>query len=292
MSQSSKQAMIFLASRLMPERIYLKLYYRLVFGKPLNLKDPRTYNEKLQWLKLNDHNPLYTQLVDKYLVRRYVSNRVGDRYLIPLHGVWDSFEEIDWENLPDRFVLKTTHDSGTVIVCRDKGRFEIEPARRVINASLARNYYYLTKEWPYKNVKPRIIAEQYMDDGSGTGLRDYKFFCFNGEPKFLFVASDRGVHQTKFDFFDMQFQRLNIAQHYPNSEKKIDRPDSFNEMISIAKALSRGLVHVRVDLYEIGGHPYFGELTFYHFSGLAPFNPPEADERIGDMLDLESLKRS
>lgn len=292
MSRPKKQTIISLASRLMPEQLYLKLYYRLVFGKPLNLKDPKTYNEKLQWLKLNDHNPLYTQLVDKYSVRQYVSDRAGDQYLIPLLGVWDSFDDIDWEKLPNQFVLKTTHDSGTVIVCRDKGDFEVASARRGINASLARNYYYLTKEWPYRNVKPRIIAEQYMDDGSGTGLRDYKFFCFNGEPEFLFVASDRGIHQTKFDFFDMQFQRLNIAQHYPNSEMEIVRPESFDEMVSVAKALSRGLVHVRVDLYEVGGHPYFGELTFYHFSGLAPFNPPEADERIGNMLDLEGLKHS
>lgn len=291
MDQSNKQALISMASRLMPEKLYLKLYYRMVFKRALDLKDPKTYNEKLQWLKINDRNPLYTQLVDKYLVREYVSDRVGDQYLIPLLGVWDSFEEIDWEELPDQFVLKTTHDSGTVIVCRDKRDFDILAARNTINASLRRNYYYLTKEWPYKDVSPRIIAEQYMDDGSGTGLKDYKFFCFSGEPKFLFVASDRGIHQTKFDFFDMKFRRLNIAQHYPNSGMEIARPESYDEMVSIAKALSQGLVHVRVDLYEIGGRPYFGELTFYHFSGLAPFDPPEADMRIGAMLNLEDLRR-
>lgn len=286
MKQSVKQTAISLSARLMPKKLYLRLYYKHVFKQKLNLNNPKTYNEKLQWLKLYDHNPLYTKLVDKFAVREYVSNLVGEKYLIPLLGVWDSFEKIDWEQLPNQFVLKTTHDSGTVIICRDKSSFNVNSAKKIINSSLRRNYYYLTKEWPYKNVKPQVIAEKYMCNDEETGLKDYKFFCFNGDPKFLYVASDRDVNQTKFNFFDMDFQDLNISQHYPRSEKKITRPSSFKEMIEISRKLSSGLVHVRVDLYEVAGRHYFGELTFYHFSGLAPFDPPEIDAIIGDMLSL------
>lgn len=291
MKRSLKKNIVKWASYLLPEELYLKVYYKRIFKRDLNLNNPETYNEKLQWLKLHDHNPLYTKLVDKYAVREYVSDHVGEKYLIPLFGVWDTFEEIQWEKLPNQFVLKTTHDSGTVIVCHDKSNFNVKAAEKIIKSSLRRNYYLLTKEWPYRDVKPRIIAEKYMHNKSESGLKDYKFFCFNGDPKFCFVASDRDINQTKFDFFDMKFNSLNISQHYPRSAKKIICPSSFNEMIEISKKLSKGLIHVRVDLYEVDRRPYFGELTFYHFSGLAPFDPPEVDKTIGDMLILDELKQ-
>lgn len=268
------------------DKRFLEWQYRRKMGRHLNLNNPKTYNEKLQWLKLNDRNPLYTKLVDKYSVREYVSKKLGEKYLIPLYGVWDSVEQIEWNRLPDQFVLKTTHDSGGVVICNDKSTFDYRSAQKKLKRHLSQNYYYPGREWPYKDVKPRIIAEKYMVDQSGNELKDYKFFCFNGEPKLMFIASNRSI-EPKFDFFDLNFNRLPIKQKYKNSKtKKIEKPDNFQEMIEVSAVLSKDLPHVRVDFYNINGQIYFGEMTFYHFSGFEKFNPEKYDEILGDWITL------
>jgi len=195
-------------------------------------------------------------------------------------------EDINFNELPNQFVLKCTHDSGGLVVCKDKSKLDLKKAKEKIEKSLANNYYLWTREWSYKGVKPRIIAEKYMEDQETGELRDYKFFCFNGEPKLMFVATERGVKNTKFDFYDMQFNHMNIAQHYPNSVSAIKKPEHFEKMIELAKKLSEGFPHVRVDFYEANGRVYFGEMTFYHFGAIVPFETKEWDKKIGDWLVL------
>ena len=279
----------------MSDEKYLKRMFRVLFGYELDLDNPKTYNEKIQWLKLNDRNPLYTKLVDKYLVREYVSRVVGNDYLIPLFGVWNSAKEIDFDSLPEKFVLKCNHDCGGLYICKDKtalSKKDISNIRKRMNKCQKKNYYHLNREWPYKNVQKKIIAEDYLVDESGYELKDYKFFCFNGEVKALYVASDRGSkgEETKFDFFDTNFNHLPIINGHPNSKKEIKKPKNFETMIEISKKLSAGFPHVRVDLYNVDGKIFFGELTFYHWSGFVPFEPQEWDQTFGDYIDLDLVK--
>jgi len=270
-----------------PDEPYLKLIFHCKMGYWPDLKNPKTFNEKLQWLKLHDHNPLYTQLVDKYEVRKYVEKTIGKEHLVELLGVWNNFDEIDFNKLPNQFVLKCTHDSGGLVICKDKLKLNIEAARRKINHCLKKNYYWGFREWPYKNIKPRIIAEKYMVDESKYELKDYKIFCFNGKAKYLFIATDRGNHQTKFDFFDTQFKHLSIRQHYLNNKKiKFQRPDNFDEMLAYAEKLTQGMIHCRADFYNVNGQIYVGELTFSHFSGLEAFDPSDWDLEIGKSVNL------
>lgn len=254
----------------------------------LNLKDPKTFNEKLQWLKVYDHNPLYPTIVDKHEVKAYIEEKIGKEYVIPTLKVYDTPDEIDWDELPQRFVLKCTHDSGGVVVCHDKNSFDKELAMKRLWRHHKRNYYNHSREWPYKMIRPRVIAEQYMEDRKGDGeLKDYKFFCFDGEPKMLFVASDRQKkEETKFDFFDMDFNHLDITNGHPNAVNPIEKPATFDKMKEIAAKLSEGFPHVRVDLYDIEGKIYFGELTLYHYSGMVPFHPHVWDERMGSWMKL------
>lgn len=271
------------------DRLYIQLDYFSGMKCFPDLKHPKTYNEKLQWLKLNDKHEEYTRLVDKYEVKKYVSGILGEDVIIPTLGVWDRFEEIDFEKLPQQFVLKTTHDSGGVVVVKDKKQLDLKAAKKKLEKSLKHNYYYEHREYPYKNVKPRIIAEKFMVDESGTELKDYKFFCFDGEVKFLFVATDRPL-DTRFDFFDAQFNHLPFKQGHPLAKKEIKKPDNFEEMKRIASILSKDIPHVRVDLYNINGLIYFGELTFFHFAANVPFEPAEWDEKIGSWLKLSCDK--
>lgn len=259
---------------------------------PLNLDNPRTYNEKLQWLKLYDRRPEYTQMVDKIGAKEFAAKRIGEQYIIPTIGVWDRPEDIPWDELPNQFVLKLTHDSGSVIICKDKEKLDIKEAIAKLSKGLKHNFYKESREWPYKNVKPRIIAEKYMVDESGYELKDYKFFCFDGEPKMLFVATDRDNpnEDTKFDFFDMDFNLLPFTNGHEHAKIAPKKPTGFSEMISLARKLSAGFPHVRVDLYDINGQIYFGEMTFYHWSGLVPFKPQEWDDKIGEWLELPNKK--
>lgn len=239
----------------------------------------------MQWLKLHAKHTEYTNLVDKYEVKNYVKKVLGEDYIIPTLGVWENFDDIDFDKLPNQFVLKTTHDSGGVIVCKDKKFLNITAAKKKIEKSLRHNYYYEHREYPYRNVKPRIIAEKFMVDESGTELKDYKFFCFDGKCKMLFVATDR-PYDTRFNFYDTEFNQLPFKQGHPLSTKEIKKPIGFEQMKDIAEKLSKGFPHLRVDLYDINGHIYFGELTFFHFSGNVPFEPNEWDYKIGKWLNL------
>jgi len=274
----------------MPDKKFLETKFKIQMGKKLNLDNPKTFNEKLQWLKLYDRNPLYTTLVDKYAVRQYIKDTIGEEYLIPLvGGPWKTFDEIDFDALPDQFVLKCTHDSGGLVICRDKSKLDKEKARRKIEKCLKTNYYYGNREWPYKNVPPQIIAEKYMTDTLTAELRDYKFFCFDGMVKALFIATERAneTEETKFDFFDENFQHLPFTNGHPNAAKLPEKPKRFELMKELAAKLSKGIPHVRVDFYEVDEKVYFGELTFFHWSGLVPFNPPEWDQKVGDWITLQ-----
>lgn len=275
-------------AQLLPDKIYLQIYYRGIFGRKLNLKDPKTFNEKIQWLKLYDRNPTYSKMVDKYEAKNYVENKIGKEYIIPTLGVWEEFDKINFSELPNQFVLKTTHDSGGVVIVKDKDKMNLVKTKKIIEDSLNNNYYLQGREWPYKNVKHRIIAEKYMVDESGYELKDYKFFCFNGIAKVMFIASDRQNtnEETKFDFFDMEFNHLPFTNGHPNSNKIIIKPKSFEKMKKLAEILSEGIPQVRIDFYDINGNIYFGEMTFSHWSGFVPFIPDEWDYRLGSMINL------
>lgn len=267
---------------------YLRKRYKVSFGKELDLDNPTTFNEKIQWLKLNDKKPIYTDMVDKYEAKKYVAERIGEEYIIPTLGVWDRFDDIDFDKLPDQFVLKCTHDSGGLVIVRDKSKLDKKKARKRIEKCLNTNYFYHGREWAYKAIKPRIIAEVFMEDQETAELRDYKFFAFNGEAKALFVASERQKAGTevKFDFFDMEYNHLPIRNGHPNAEQVPQKPKCFEEMRELAGKLSEGIPQLRVDFYEVNGKVYFGELTFAHFSGMVPFEPEEWDKTFGDWIDL------
>ena len=275
----------------LPDVLYLRIKFYLNMGYFLSLNNPKTYSEKIQWLKLYNRRPEYTSLVDKLEVKKYVTNTIGDQYVIPTLGVWDKPEDIDWEILPSQFVLKTTHGGGSmgVIICDDKNSFNIKEAIRKLNISLNQDIYKYCREFPYKNVVRRIIAEEYVNpDSSINDLPDYKFFCFNGKVKALFVGTERQKkgEEVKFDFFDADYNHLPFRQGHENAAHTPQKPKNFELMKEIAARLSAGIPHVRVDLYDVGDKVLFGELTFYHFSGMMPFQPPKWDILFGEMLTL------
>lgn len=269
---------------LYPDKLYLKLKYRLIMGEKLDLINPKTYNEKLQWLKLYDRNPLYSQLVDKYEVRKYIKEKIGEEYLIPLIGVYNSFEEIDFTQLPSKFVLKCTHDSGSVVVCSNKESLNINKIQLDINKALKRNFYYYGREWPYKNVIPRVVCEEMLD----SQIIDYKIFCFNGKPKFLYVGQGLvSDHSLKIDFYDLNWNIMNFKRtDYDNFDKKLNKPVRFDEMLKIAETLSENIPFVRIDLYEVDDKIYFSEFTFTPAGGYLPFDPIIYDREVGDLLIL------
>lgn len=279
-------------SKLIPDKMYLRLKFKASMGKSLDLDNPRTYNEKLQWLKLYDRRPEYTQMVDKYEAKKYVAERIGEEYIIPTMGVWESVEEIDFDSLPNQFVLKCTHDSGGLVICRDKAQLNIKDTKKKLNKALKNNFYFLGREWPYKNVQPKILAETYMEDASTGELRDYKFFCFDGVAKALFIATDRqkASEEVKFDFYNMNFEHLDFRQGHPNSSIEIKKPETFNQMRKLAEELSKGIPQLRVDFYEVNGKLYFGELTFFHHNGFTPFDPEEWDTTFGSWIQLPHQK--
>lgn len=274
-------------SPLLSDGIYLRLKYPLMTGKLLHLRTPVTYNEKLQWLKVNYRDPLMVTLVDKAAVKDFVAGKIGSEYLIPTLGLWDKASDIDFDALPERFVLKCTHDSGSAVICRDRESFDREKARKSLAAALNKDFYLESREWPYHQVPRRIIAEPYIA-GLESSARDYKFFCFNGKPELMFVASDRYTEgeETKFDFFDMDFRPLGIVNGHPNSAVLPPKPENFEQMKKLAAVLSEGMPQVRIDFYEIDGQVLFGEYTFFHFGGLVPFVPDEWDRRMGELFVL------
>lgn len=264
---------------------FLERIFEAKTGYKLNINNPETFNEKLQWLKLYDRNPEYTRMVDKYEVKQFVEERIGNEYVIPTLDVWNSFDEIDFDKLPDQFVLKCTHDSGSIVIVEDKENFNQEEAKRTLSAALQVNYFWIGREWPYKNVNRRIIAEEYMAEQSQ--MIDYKFLCFDGIPRILFTCTERvGSDGLKVTFFDLDWNQLDFERHYSSSKKKIKRPYNLELMIKLSEKLSVGIPFVRVDFYEIKGQVYFGEMTFFPGSGYEEFSPDIWDKKLGDWITL------
>ena len=234
-----------------------------------------------------DRNPLYTQLVDKFLVKEYVANKIGESHVIKVLDSWNNVDDIKWDSLPNKFVIKCSHDCGGMIICKDKSKLNVELAKKNLRKAFNSNYYYDSREWPYKNVQKRIFCEEYKED-SFNELRDYKFFCFNGEVKAMFIASNRqlGNDELRFDFFDSDFQHLPFTQGHINADVIPDKPKCFEQMKEFASILSKDIPHVRVDFYEVDGHVYYGEMTFFHFSGMVPFSSKLWDYKLGEYIQL------
>ena len=271
----------------LPKKIAIKTCFRHFVGYSLDLDNPRSFNEKLQWLKLNDIHPEYSIMVDKVEAKKYVAKRIGQQYIIPTIDVYDSVEDINWNSLPQKFVIKTNHGCGGMTICKDKENLDIAHTKKILNKALQKDYSRYNNEYPYKHVKRRIIVENYMEDETGE-LRDFKFFCFDGKPFCMFLATDRGKknEETKFDFFDMEWNHLPFTNGHPNSGKVIEKPRNFEKMKELASILSKGFPHLRVDFYNINGNIYFGELTFFHWSGIVPFDPIDWDYKLGELIKL------
>lgn len=286
----TKKAEYFL--RFIPDKMYLQIYYFLKFKKFINFKNPKTFNEKLQWLKLNNYTPELATMVDKYDAKGYVAERIGQEYIIPTLGVWDNFDDIDFDKLPDQFVLKCTHDSGGLVICTDKSKLDKKAAKEQINQCLKTDYFYIAREYPYKYVKPRIIAEKYMIDEEVADLRDYKFFCFNGQVDCVMVCMERSSGEAKFYFFDREWNllRYNIRGKNAPENFTISKPSNMEEMFDIAEKLSEGLPFARIDLYSVAGKTYFGEITLYPNGGLDSNLLLETDLHWGKMLDISKIK--
>ena len=274
-------------SPFLSDRLYLKLLFKHRVGYSLNLNNPRSFNEKLQWLKLNDIHSEYTQMVDKVDAKKYVASIIGDKYIIPTLGVWNSVEEIDWDILPNQFVIKVSSDSGGIVVCKNKAKLDIESAKRKLKKGWGKNYYLYNKEYPYKDVKPRIIAEKYMEDTVTKELRDYKFFCFNGEPRILKVDYNRFI-EHRANYYDVNKNLLLFGEEIcpPDYNKKIEFPDNLDDMVQIARKIAQSIPFVRVDLYSVDNQIYFGEITFFPASGAGKFTSLDWDYKLGDMIQL------
>ena len=270
--------------RFIPDRIMLKLEYRIKMGKSLNLKNPRTFNEKLQWLKLHNRKEIHTTMVDKIAVKEYLKGILGESYLTKTYGVWDSFDKIDFENLPNQFVLKCNHDSGSIIICKNKASLDMQNARDILTRGLTNNAYYYGREWPYKNVQPRIFAEEFIEDPSNEFLPVYKIFCFNGEPKLIqTIQNDKQPNET-VDYFDIDWNILDIRQDFPNSTCPFSRPDKLDEMLEISRKLSVDESFIRIDFYSVNGKIFFSEFTFFTDSGFGKFYPEKWDTILGSWL--------
>lgn len=275
-------------SRLIPDKQYVSLIYWLSIGRKLNLRCPRSYNEKMQWIKLYDRRNEYIKYVDKLAVRDFISSKIGEEHLIPILGHWTDFELIDFKSFPEQFVLKCNHDSGSVVICRNKKNFDVQYAKNKLTRALSRNMYYFGREWPYKEVKPCIIAEKYLTDNDNSEcLTDYKIYCFNGQPRLIMMASDRFT-EKKFDYLDVEFNWLDLEWGAPRSLKKPQKPECFDEMIRLARKISEGLPEVRVDFYASNGNVYFGEMTFFDGSGFEEIIPYDWDLKIGSWIHLRS----
>ncbi len=281
-------------SRFIPDRRYLEIIYRGYMGHRLDLENPRYFNEKIQWMKLYDRDPKYARLIDKYEVKKYVADTVGEEYVIPTLGVYDRFEDIDFEALPNSFVIKCTHDSGSTVVVKDKALMDTEAVRKKIKKCLRRNIYYIYREFYYKSIKPRIIIEEYKENVSsdtanenlGGQLLDYKIFTFDGEPAFVEFDFNRFVSHKR-NLYDLDWNLMDKAIGFPTDHSvKVQKPEKLDEMLEISRKLSKGLYFVRVDLYCISGQIYFGELTFLPDAGLPDFRPDSFGLEVGSMMHL------
>ena len=268
-----------------PSRFYLKHMYKTFVGRTLNLKSPKRFNEKLQWLKINDRKDIYTDMVDKYTAKKIAAEKIGSKYIIPTLGVWENFRSIDFKSLPSQFVIKCTHDSGGVVICKDFNTFNKGEANRIISNAMKKNFYSYTREWPYKNIKPRIIVEKFLDCGE-TDLIDYKVMCFEGKPRLIQVHQGRSTKHTQ-DLFNTEWNVVDATQvGYPKSDKLMSKPVFLDEMLSLSQKLAEGIHHIRIDWYYVNGQLYFGEFTFFDGSGLSDFIPDEYNDLLGSWIAI------
>lgn len=276
----------------MPDWMYLKIRFWIKTGYKLRLKEPVTFNEKMQWLKINYHNPEYTQMVDKYNAKKYLASVIGDEYIIPdVGGPWEKFDEIDFSKLPDRFVLKCTHDSGGTAICKDKSKFELDYVKQKFEKTLKHNYYWQGREWPYKGVKPQIIAEQLLGSEEYAPT-DYKLMCFNGKVKCSFTVTNRFSDGDIFvNFYDTEWNPMPFERHYHRNPQEIEKPKTYDLMVKLAEKLAKGIPFVRVDFFEVNGKIYIGELTFFPGGGMEEFEPFEWDEKLGSWLILPEKRK-
>lgn len=274
--------------RFLSDEKFLKIMYYCKFNKKLDLDNPKTFNEKMQWLKLHNRKPEYTKMVDKYEAKQYAGSLLGTDIIIPTLAIWDSCEEIDIAVLPEQFVMKCTHDSHTVFICRDKNNFDLKGAIRKIKKAMKRNYYWVGREYPYKDVKPRIIVEKYLENNTTDNLLDYKFYMFGGKLKIINVT-ERYNHQAAIDYYDSNFCHIDLSWSYPCSGKKRNKPNTFKKMIDIAEKISIGIPFIRVDMYEVDNKVFLGELTFFDGNGFDGIEPHSWDLQLGDWIDLKSI---
>ncbi len=273
--------------RWLPDRAYIQLYYFAKFHKFCDLKHPKLYNEKIQWLKLNTRNPELPALVDKYEVKDIIRKRLGEEYVVKCYGVWDRFEDIDFDGLPERFVLKCTHDSGGIVVCTDKASLDMEAARKKLSYCLSQNYFYVSREHHYKDVKPRILAEEYLENGS-EGLHDYKLFCFNGEPLYInYVSGRMDENATEEAFYDTDWNVQPFLLHHPMVSQPVPKPACLGQLVAFSRELAKGTVISRIDFYVLqDGRIKFGEVTPYPLGGMEVFKPYEWNRKMGDLVKL------
>lgn len=264
---------------------YIRLKYRLRFRKEINLVNPKGFNEKLNWMKLNYRNPLFTMMADKYWVKQYVADKIGSEFVVPCYGCWKSVDDIDFESLPESFFLKSTHDSGGgILVDKAKG-IDMKRIRERFNQRTLqkKNWYWFLREFPYKNIEPRIIAEKYLDEGTGHELHDYKFYCFNGEPAFMYVTNK--ADRIFENYYDLDFNPVDISHGFERHFPEFTKPKNFEKMIELARTLSSGMPFIRIDFFNVNDKLYFGEFTFYDWAGMKPLNEPW-EERLGNLIKL------
>ncbi|SDW69880.1 TupA-like ATPgrasp [Kandleria vitulina] len=277
-------------SRLLPDAFYLKCKYYMYFGKRLDLRQPKTFNQKMQWLKLNNRKPVFTKMADKIDAKEYVGQAIGYEYVVPMIAEWKKFEEIDFETLPNQFVLKTTHGCGGMVICKDKKTLDYSKARDILVKSAKGNYFYNGREWPYKNIVPRIFAEEFMQNKEDEVLNVFKIFNFSGKPFLIQVIQDDKTDHETIDYFDTNWKKLDLYQTFPNSKNSVEKPETLDLMLSLAEKLSAGFPFLRTDFYEVNGKVFFSEFTFYSDDGFAPFHPSSWDEKLGEKIDLSLVK--
>lgn len=282
--------LLYRVGRNLSDKTYLKCLFPLKMGYKLDLNNPKTFAEKCQWLKLYDHNPIYSKMVDKYDAKQLVADKIGVEHVIPTYGIWDNVEDIDWDMLPEKFVIKPTHIGGGVgvVVCKNKEELDIEEIKHKLSLAFGKKLYPRFREWQYKDVRPRIIAEELLEDTTCPYLRDYKFYCFNGEAKLFYITSNKGISETRQDFFDIKGGHLDLEDiHYPNNKIETPKlPNRLAEMVELSEKLSSGIPLVRIDLYEVNDKVYFGEWTFFEGAGFAEFRPKQWNKIMGDWICL------
>lgn len=288
--KNSLRRLFFRYGHKLDDKTYLRILFYLKFGRSLDLKNPRTYNEKCQWLKLNYRRKELIPLADKYEVKRIVAQKIGEEYLVKNYGVWNTFDEIDFDRLPQKFVLKTTHDSSGAIICRNKTNFDFENARLILNKNLSKSAYLPVREWAYKFIKPRIIADELIEVPDGKELLDFKFFCFHGEPKIFLVESERNGKTVSDNFFDINLNPIDLIQGSKKGDIVIEDSEDYRTMLELAKRLCSDLPHIRVDFFYTGEKIYFAEFTFYQHAGISKFYPEEWDDVLGSWIDLSKIE--